>query len=171
MKNPERFYTDILMSLSKIAMDKGRISKELSVVPELIVEGEKYILNWFRNDAFQKNFKDDVTNYYYNIAIFSFCGGVYYARAWNIDFSSTVNGTAQKYLYENGVIETACEVLDIQDSSDKDTLISFIGELFKEWLNCMEPYWELRDARGHTLKGMLAVFCIGVAVQMEMMGF
>jgi hypothetical protein len=165
---PGELNIQMLDELHKISTLEGYTKKDVIVVPELFIAGQDYVLDWLKNERFKKRF-NNVTQYYFIISLFALCGGIYYADVWHRDFSK-INSCAD-YLYENGVDKTGYKVLGIEGEEETEAFDKFTSILFDKWQDIFEPYWELKDARTHTLYSFLAFFQLGVSIQMERNGF
>lgn len=167
------FFTYAITELHNFAGEKGLAKNGLVLIPELLQEGQGFVLDWFKNQEFQNRFgQDRVSEYYYNLMAFALYGGIAYAAQWHEDYSEIKNGNFAEKLYQDGILETARPVIKHLIPMTDEEWNEFVEELYIEkWIEIHKPYWALSDCRGYTYNLNLAFFMLGVSICLDKLGY
>ena len=167
LKTPTEFRGDVLQDFVTSATKKRYLNGSMPFVPEVAVAGEDFILGWLKNDAFMQRFNGVALTCYFNIAVFGFFGGAYYAHMWHHDFAAFQSTDLAGKLFRGGVQVTASPVMSIKRQEAE----SFCTELFQVFVKMLQPYNSLTDNRHYILNGLSAFFTLGASIQLKSMGF
>jgi hypothetical protein len=167
IKSRNAFFVEMMIAFSDIARLKGYIKGDPPFVPEVMLKGDLYTTTWLKNDAFAHQFSDAITCYY-NIAVFSFCGGAYYAYKWHMDFSALKDSDIYGELFRGGVFKIASPVMPIT----QEATVEFCSDLFEKYIDLIQPYNQsLENYMPYIQAGMLSFFQLGAGIQLQSMGF
>lgn len=160
------FYAEALQSLHCFAKETGYAVGGMIYAPDLTEYGQKFILRLLNDDVFRRQFGLDAINYYFNIGVYAFSAGVYYADVWNKKVDDLKNDRLD-YLMENDVFTLAAEILNLDNTAEFE---DFLNKLFDRWLEIIEPYWDISDSRDYIFRGLLIFYQIGISERLKHMG-
>ena len=152
--------------LLSIVRRHGKPSADISLVSDLLERGKNYIMSWLKDVNLKEKFQNDPMMYYYNIACFAFDAGVAYADAWQKDVSQVKIGIVDTLIASQPDINALATDLLGLDEGGKTNYRQMKDEMFSEFLDIMEPYWEKEDPRPFLFQGLLAFFQSGINYKM-----
>ena len=161
------FYVTALRDLHDKASEYGYAENGMIHVADLTEYGQKFLLQMLNDKIFQSKFGLDAVGYYFNIACYAFCGGVYYGDIWQKNPDLLKKDDRLEFLAGNDVYGLAVEILAIEETAVFD---EFLNKLFDDWLEIMDPYWDMWDSREYIFRGLLIFYQIGISERLKDLG-
>ena len=157
------FFNKILVRLLSIIREYSDKRPDITVVPDLLERGKKYIMSWLKDQNLMEKFKDEPIMFYYNIAFIAIGGGIAYADAWDKDPAQIKTGIVDTLIAsQTNITELALDIL----KKDEQSYHEMIDEMFEEFIDVMEPYWDKEDPRPFLFQGLLAFFQSGINLRL-----
>lgn len=169
--SPNEFYAACVEDFHTKAMSLNVANRGLIFIPELIELGEKTILAYLRDPFFQAQCNGNANQYYYLIMSLSIDAGICFATKWHEDFSSLKQYVDK--IIKNGPADDANDLMDKYLPKDVlgDQGNKFFNEIYSNWLEMHEPYWDLEDPRKYTFNAMVAAYQLGISMILEKFGY
>ncbi len=145
----------------------GKPSADIMLNSDLLERGKNYIMSWLRDVNLKERFQNEPIMFYYNIACFAFDAGVAYADAWQKDISQVKIGVVDTLIASQPDINALATDILALDDDGKVVYRQLKDDMFSEFLNIMEPYWEKEDPRPFLFQGLLAFFQSGINYKMN----
>lgn len=161
------FFAEALKILHEKAVEYGWTINGMVYAKELLPYGQTFLLQMLNDKSFQQKFGLDAVSYYFNIGCYVFCGGVFYADCWVKDTAILRADDKLQYLTENDPYDLAVEILSIKNSSAFE---DFLSRIFDDWLEIMDPYWDMSNSRDYIFQGLLIFYQLGISERLKKLG-
>lgn len=171
IKSAQDFYNDCLISFHDEAKENGFANKGIIFIPELIPMGEKAVLAYLQDMYFSIEFAQDPVMYYYAIMSFSLQTGICFAEKWHNDFERLESGYVDEIIKLGPAFDALAIMSEKIGISGNEERNDFCRNIYRKWISCHEPYWNLRDPRQYTFRAMVAAYQLGVSMILEKYGF
>ncbi len=168
--NPDvEFYNQVLGTLHKEFIDNCFLEKDIFFIPEVFEKGQKSVLEILQNDEVKKPCRTP-EDYYYVVAIMSFCHGMFFADLWHNDFDQ-FKKTFDEISYDESSVSFAGNFLEDYYGLDDFTRQGFFKNIFELWKELILPYMNDSKAREYIFTSFNAVFNLGVCFVLEQYEF
>lgn len=160
------FYLEALKNLHDSAKELGYATGGMVHVADLTEYGQKFLLRLLNDEIFRQKFGLDAVSYYFNIGVYAFSAGVFYANVWDTN-ADELKDDQLPYIMENDVFGLATEILKLENTAEFE---EFLNRIFDDWLEIMEPYWDMTESRDYIFRGLLIFYQMGISHRLAHMG-
>lgn len=163
IENTSDFFDNITLRLYNVLRESTGRRGDMLMVPDLLERGKNYIMTLLKNEGMREQFKTEPAMYYYNVAAFAFAGGIAYADAWQKDVTQIKLGFVDTLIASQPDKHAlALDIMGLDTKAEKTAYRALCDDMFSEFVNIMEPYWEKEDPRPFVFQGLLAFFQTGI---------
>jgi hypothetical protein len=125
------FYLEALKNLHDSAKELGYATGGMVHVADLTEYGQKFLLRLLNDEIFRQKFGLDAVSYYFNIGVYAFSAGVFYADVWDTN-ADELKDDQLPYIMENDVFGLATEILKLEKVIMAKIILCFRQLLFRQ---------------------------------------
>jgi len=164
------FISDLLQDLTNVASRSGFLNYNFPSIPELIPIGKQYCLSQLNDNSLAQENRGNINAYYFSVAAKSLCAGLVGAYHWHADFDHFP--TLPQYLLDIVPENQVPSVMGFTPGDEKDNdFKELISDLYTIIMDKLQPYWSSNDARNYIFISMVAMYQVGVAMELNLLGF
>ena len=164
------FYEKCVEAFHDLAKSKKLLKKGIIQIPELAEMGVDTILTYLKEPSLQSSCNDAI-HYYKTLLVMALKTGIIYSAYWHTDFQYL-----QLELYYDvmgyGPSDYMGKILENDLGITNEKLIRFaVDVIFEKWLKLMKPYWDLQEARNYVFYSFLAIYQLGISIELSHLGY